>query len=181
MDYTSMPIKSTEAELAAASGYDELILDDRTIYGTREEAASAIEKSVMLGEPSAVRYKHVALDELQPTVTMGQIEDRKRRMEEQRDKYAAEHSIHTLSAKLVTCTKCESRIAKDFVDGEFCPVCGNDLRSPYIPAQIATYEDKIADLVYQYDQARERLIKRALAKGEVEARVMWLVPVADEA
>ena len=72
------------------------------------------------------------------SVTMEQIADRIRRMGEQRDKFAEEHSIHMLSANLVTCTNCESKIAKDYVEGEMCPVCGNDLRSPYIPAQITT-------------------------------------------
>lgn len=174
MEFIVMPLRSTAEEIIEASGFDSLVLKDDTLFLSQAEAEAAVEN---LGGTAAVRFKHVALDQLQPTVTMDQIADRIRRMGEQRDKFEAEHSIHVLTAKLVTCTKCESKIAKDFVDGEMCPVCGNDLRSPYIPAQIATYEDKMAELRAEYDEARDRQVKRALAKGEVEARVMWLVPL----
>lgn len=177
MEFAVMPLRSTQEEINEKSGFEHIELDDSVLYSTREEAEAAIAISE---EPRAVRFKHVDLSTLAPTATMDQISDRIRRMGEQRDKYTAEHSIHTLSAKLITCTKCDSRIAKDFVDGEFCPVCGNDLRSPYIPAQIATYEEKIEELRQQYDEARERQVKRALAKGEAEARVMWLLPLRND-
>ena len=177
MEFLIMPFKSTLEDIVEESGFDDIEMRSDLLLSSKAEAEAAIEASET---PIAVRFKHVALDSLEPTVTMNQIEDRIRRMGEQRDKYTAEHSIHTLAAKLITCTKCDSRIAKDWVEGENCPVCGNDLRSPYIPEQIATYNDKIADLEHQYAEAHERQVKRALAKGEVEARVMWLVPVRDE-
>ena len=176
MEYAIMPLKSTVNDVIATSGFDAIDMRHDTLFGSREDAQAAIEAAA---DPCAVRFKCVALDTLEPTVTMNQIADRIRRMSEQRDKYTDEHSIHTLSAKLITCTKCDSRIAKDWVEGEFCPVCGNDLRSPYIPAQIATYNEKIADMEQQIADARERQVKRALAKGEVEARLMWLVPLRD--
>ena len=177
MEFLIMPFKTTLDEAIEASGFEDLEMRSDALHGSKADAEAAIEASDM---PCAVRFKHVAADSLEPTVTMNQIEDRIRRMGEQRDKFTAEHSIHTLSAKLITCTKCDSRIAKDWVEGEMCPVCGNDLRSAYIPEQIATYNDKIADLEQQYADAKDRQMKRALARGEVEARVMWLVPMAEE-
>ena len=180
MEFLIMPFKSTLEDVVEQSEFNDIVMRDNTLYATKAEAESAIETSLANGQPCAVRFKHVAIDSLEPTVTMNQIEDRIRRIGEQRDKYTAEHSIHTLAAKLITCTKCDSRIAKDWVEGEDCPVCGNDLRSPYIPEQIATYNDKIADLEHQYAEAHERQVKRALAKGEVEARVMWLVPLRED-
>lgn len=178
MEFKVMPLKSDVSEIVETSGYEMLVLKNETLFPSREEAEAIIEEQ---GGSCAVRFKHVALDQLEPTVTMGQITDRIRRMREQRDKFEAEHSIHELSAKLVTCTNCESKIAKSYVEGEMCPVCGNDLRSPYIPAQIATYEEKIAELQREYNDARERQLKRALAKGEIDVRVMWLVPVHEQA
>ena len=176
MEYKVMPLKCDASEIIEASGYEMLVLKNETMLPSRADAEAAIEEQ---DGTCAVRFKHVALDQLEPTVTMGQIADRIRRMGEQRDKFEAEHSIHELSAKLVTCTNCESKIAKDFVEGEMCPVCGNDLRSPYIPEQIATYEKKIAELQREYDEARERQVKRALSKGEIDVRVMWLVPIRE--
>ena len=180
MEFLILPFKSAQDEVAEASGFADIEMRADRLHGSKAEAESAIEAALEAGEPCAVRFKHVAVDSLKPTVTMDQIADRIRRIGEQRDKYTDEHSIHTLSAKLITCTKCDSRIAKDWVEGETCPVCGNDLRSPYIPEQIATYNDKIADLEQQYADAHERQMKRALAKGEVEARVMWLAPIREE-
>lgn len=177
MEFIVMPLKSTDSEIAESSGIEGLELKSDTLFGSQEEAQAAIEAA---GAPCAVRFKHVALDTLAPTATMNQIADRIRRMGEQRDKFEAEHSIHTLAAKLITCTECDSRIAKDWVEGELCPVCGNDLRSPYIPEQIAAYEAKMDELRHDYDEARERQVKRALARGEVEARVAWLVPICGE-
>lgn len=177
MEFIVMPLKSEQADIAERSGLDAIELRSDTLFASREEAEEAVAVACAAGKPCAVRFKHVALDTLAPTVTMEQIADRIRRMGEQRDKFETEHSIHTLSAKLITCTKCDSRIAKDWVEGEVCPVCENDLRSAYIPEQIATYEAKMEELRGDYAQARDRQVKRALAKGEVEARVAWLVPV----
>lgn len=179
MEFIVMPFKSEQAEIEECSNFEALEMRSDALYASREEAEQAIETACADGRPCAVRFKHVDLDMLAPTVTMDQIADRIRRMGEQRDKFEAEHSIHTLAAKLITCTKCDSRIAKDWVGGELCPVCGNDLRSPYIPEQIATYEAKMAELRDDYDQARDRQVKRAMAKGELNARVTWLVPVRD--
>ena len=105
MEYAIMPLKSTVNDVIATSGFDAIDMRHDTLFGSREDAQAAIEAAA---DPCAVRFKCVALDTLEPTVTMNQIEDRIRRMGEQRDKYTAEHSIHTLAAKLITCTKCES-------------------------------------------------------------------------
>ena len=180
MEFAIMPLKSEETEIAERSGFEGIELRSDTLFASREEAEGIIEAACAAGNPCAVRIKHVDIDALAPTVTMEQIADRVRRMGEQRDKFEAEHSIHTLAAKLITCTKCDSRIAKDWVEGEHCPVCGNDLRSPYIPEQIATYEAKMAELREEYAQARDRQVKRALAKGELNARVTWLVPISEQ-
>ena len=177
MEFVVMPLKSEQAEIAERSGFETIELRSDTLFGSREEAEGVVEAACAAGEPCAVRFKHVDLDALAPTVTMDQIADRIRRMGEQRDKFEAEHSIHVLAAKLITCTKCDSRIAKDWVEGELCPVCGNDLRSAYIPEQIATYEAKMAELREEHAQARDRQVKRAMAKGELNARVTWLVPI----
>ena len=35
----------------------------------------------------------------------------------------------------------------------------------------------MSELAREYDEARERQMKRALSKGEIDVRIMWLVPV----
>ncbi len=178
--FETLPLRTTLEELREHTRITELEQDTSALYMTEDEAKDAIVDAWSQGRIIAVRCRQIDYDAIKPTATMLRIEDRIQRMREQCEKYTQEHSIHTLSAKLITCTQCDSRIAKEWIKGEHCPVCGNDLRSPYIPAQIETYNEKIKEMEREYNQARERLISKGLNSGAISPVVKWLVPCFDK-
>ncbi len=178
--YATYPLRTSLEEMRELTHIENLEQDTSSLYMTEHEAKQAIQEASDRGEYRAVRCRHIDYDSIEPTATMLRIDDRIKRMREQCEKYTREHSIHTLSAKLITCTKCDSRIAKDWMQGEYCPVCGNDLRSPYIPAQIDTYNEKIAELQAEYDQTRDRLINKSINSGAISPVVMWLTPCKEQ-
>ena len=174
--YRLYPLDVPVATIQADAGCGPVLADGR-VYPDIDAAVAAIEADAD-GRPIA-KVSYLDESAIEPNGVMASLLDRIERTQAKLVKFRDEHSIHTLSAKLITCTRCDSRIAKDYVDGEDCPVCGNDLRSPYIGEQIAKYEALIDSLGHDYEEKRDRHVKKLLAEGAIQKRVMYLAPVAD--
>ena len=77
------------------------------------------------------------------------IKDLKNRIdleEKKKIKYANSHAINTFKSKLIGCPNCGSKINKEYIKRDKCPICNNDLRSKTTIETIARYESKIKDL-----------------------------------
>lgn len=81
--------------------------------------------------------------------------------------YIAEHSVRKFQAKFIGCQKCGSKIAKDYLRGESCPVCSKDLRAESTLKKISWYGVKIAEL---YER-----IEIEKMKQKNKAKIKWLV------
>lgn len=77
------------------------------------------------------------------------------------------HSVKTQKAQYIGCPKCGSKISRQYLRGEHCPVCGEDLRSGYILEKIEWYDRKIS---LCYDSIQEERVKQ-----KKKAQVMWLI------
>lgn len=86
---------------------------------------------------------------------------------EKADKYVVEHSVRKQKAAYIGCGKCGSKIAKEYLRSEYCPVCRNDLRSKTTIDTLNGYEEKIKGL---YAKIEEEKKKQKDAKV-----VLWLV------
>jgi len=75
----------------------------------------------------------------------------------------------TVKGKLLACKKCESKLAVSYLRSNYCPVCGNDLRSPTVKKQLASKKEKIDMITEQIN--REEAALFAKAKKETK----WLV------
>ena len=105
----------------------------------------------------------------EPTKQMQNIEKRLDKIIVDREEYEKKHSIKNLSSKLVTCKHCESKLAKDFLKRNKCPVCGKDLRSQYILDRIIKYDEDYKKLNKQLVEIKKKRNK----KGPIK----WLVKV----
>lgn len=105
----------------------------------------------------------------EPTKQMQNIEKRLDKIIVDREEYEKKHSIKNLSSKLVTCKHCESKLAKDFLKRNNCPVCGKDLRSQYILDRIIKYDEDYKKLNKQLVEIKKKRNK----KGPIK----WLVKV----
>lgn len=124
------------------------------------ESVSGFEADVIV----VTRVLFFDTDRLQKTKEHVRLIDWKERTLAQCESFEAEHAVKKLSAKLVTCSECDSRIAKDRLpDGvNGCPVCGHDLRAPYIGEKAQWYRDKVDfEIQPRIDAEFEKLSKKA--------------------
>jgi hypothetical protein len=82
-------------------------------------------------------------------------------------KYIAEHSVRKFQAKHIGCPKCSSKINKDYLRTERCPLCGTDLRSKTTLDKIAWFGTKIEELHNRIDTEK--------MKQKNKAKIKWLV------
>lgn len=98
------------------------------------------------------------------------ILDLKRRIEETKQKmqqYEAAHSVQSFKAQFVGCPNCGSKIAKDHISYNRCPLCHTELRSKTTMETLAGYREKIKDL--------EKKVKEEEKKAKSKAEVKWLL------
>lgn len=100
--------------------------------------------------------------------------DFERRIKETRDKlvaYREKTNVKNFKAQYIGCSKCGSKLNKDFLSYNTCPLCRNSLESETTRNTIKGYEEKIKDLQEQMYQ--EHL--RVELKNKSKAKVKWLV------
>lgn len=139
--------------------------DNTKPFESYDEAMAFI-KSVDKGwyDDHAVRFKDYS------GVTSPKIAEYEKKiaeLEESRKAYILEHSVHNLSAKHIGCPKCGSKLNKEFLVGEICPLCKTDLRSKTTLDKLRWYADKAND--YNKRIAEEQ------RKQSKKAKIKWLV------
>lgn len=136
-------------------------------YDSFDEAQKAIERlDNGWYDQLAVKYvsrtqdhDNVKLNELRTAATDAMAEFNKR-----------DKSLYpkTLQANLITCKKCNSKLAKDYLKTNFCPVCHADLRPEHIIKSIKAAEDK-------WKREQKKIEDYTSKHGKKEIR--WLVKI----
>ena len=86
--------------------------------------------------------------------------------EKQRE-FAAAHSVKNQKAAFVGCSCCGSRLNRERLNNNRCPVCFEDLRSASVLEKIDGYSKRIEGYRSQIEQER--------MKDKKKAKIMWLV------
>ena len=81
--------------------------------------------------------------------------------------YAKAHSVRSFKARHVGCPRCESKLNREFLTGESCPVCRTDLRAKTTLDKLAWYKEKRKELC--------SLIEEENIKQKNKATVKWLI------
>lgn len=113
----------------------------------------------------AVRFKDYTA--AKKTAKIEEYEKKIAELGQERNAYREKHSVHTFQAKYVGCAKCGSKLSKEHLRGEVCPLCGTDLRSKTTLDKMEWYADKIADY-------RKR-IEAEKMKQKKSVKIKWLV------
>lgn len=74
----------------------------------------------------------------------------------------------TLKANLITCKRCNSKLSKEYLKSNFCPVCHADLRPDHILNSIRAAKDK-------WTRKQEAVKDYVVKHGKKETR--WLVKI----
>lgn len=113
----------------------------------------------------AVKYRDVFSTE--DSATAEDLQRRAREMRKKHAAYGAAHSILQRKADFIGCPKCGSKLRRERLHAECCPLCGTDLRSPGVIARLLDLAEKARKLDEKYAAEKQ--------KSVANAKVRWLV------
>ncbi len=113
-------------------------------------------------------YEYPKLD---PTKTMTTLQSRLRAEIDKRNAYAQAHSIASFKAEYVGCPECGSKLKRELLRGNSCPLCKAELRSKTTMDTLKRYDGNISDLQKEI-KAEERKMQE---KQRKKAKITWLV------
>lgn len=113
----------------------------------------------------AVRYYN--FDHVEDSAKAREICNRMQDCLDKKRAYAEAHSVKHFKAAFVGCVKCGSKVAKDYIRAERCPVCGNMFRSETTANKLQLFDEKYKEL--------DKKLERERMKQKNKAKVMWLV------
>ena len=140
--------------------------DELPPFKNRKEAEEWIDAHDMRNyDDHAVRY----YDHTQVSITpkIKELQEKHADLTLKIAAYEKEHSIKNLKATYIGCPKCGSKLARNLIRGEKCPLCGEDLRSKTTITTIAGYQGKRKEIAAKIDTEYK---KQTAAK-----RICWLV------
>ena len=139
------------------------------IYDGPEQAREAIEK-IDSGwyDQLAVKFRRL------PNNTSSKKLDELRKKSSETYKTLSELdreiAVKSFKAQLVTCKKCGSKLNKDFLHSNYCPLCRSDMRSDTTQKRLAALKKKHREL-----QTAIRAEEEALAAKK--GKIMWMVKI----
>ena len=81
-----------------------------------------------------------------------EVKKKSQEWKSRKNAYIEEHSIHKRASNFIGCPKCGSKLNRDHINGEKCPLCGTDLRSKSTIDKIKWYNKKIKECSEKYRQ-----------------------------
>ena len=119
----------------------------------------------------AVKYR--SYDKIAPSATLTNLEQRRDAEIQKRIDYAKKHSVSTFKADYVGCPSCGSRLKRELLSGEYCPLCRTDLRGKTTLDTLAKYSQNIEDLKKKISAEQKKLE----AKNIKNSKINWLVKI----
>ncbi len=108
---------------------------------------------------------------LKPTKQMETLKNTISETRKKRDEFIKAHMPNNVKAELIGCKKCNSKIAKKYLRGTYCPVCRADLRPKSTMDRIRGYDAKISELESKYAQLEKNQKGKCLVKWLVKVEV----------
>lgn len=146
---------------------------ENKIYEDREEAEMAIERfDKGWYDQLAVQFND--FEKVKDTKQIINLMDRIEKSRTAIVDYKAKNSIKLRKTQFVGCTKCGSKINKEYISDRGhswnkCPLCGEDLTSDTIKNSIINKEKNVDDLRVEYNKLRKINEKKG------KKSVKWLV------
>ncbi|NCE98104.1 hypothetical protein [Emergencia sp. 1XD21-10] len=132
-------------------------------YEMAEEYISQIDK----GWYDGIAVKFLDYSEVEDSAKVAELRKKISETLERRKEYINSHSIRNQKAKYIGCHQCGSKLNRELMRGEQCPLCHTDLRAASTLERIASFHKKI----YCYNNR----IKEEKLKEKKKAKVKWLV------
>lgn len=177
VDYTTYPatwsldeIKRDIIEIVYNSGdgygTENIRMPTNKIFNSYEDAKNytyAADKGYYDG--IAIKYRNISA--LADTNIISELRAKRLDIMSKKNKYVEEHSVKKHKASYISCQSCGSKLNKDKLKNERCPLCNTDLRS------VSTLER-----IYAFDKQIDKYhmkIHQEQLKQKDKAPVEWLV------
>lgn len=112
-----------------------------------------------------VRYR--SLEGTKPTKRKLDLERRVKETQQKIQDYSTAHSVLNFKAEYVGCPGCGSKLKRDLLHSDTCPLCRKDMRSETTIKTINGYYSKIEELRKEIEEENRKIA----AKG----KVYWLI------
>jgi predicted RNA-binding Zn-ribbon protein involved in translation (DUF1610 family) len=116
----------------------------------------------------AVKYK--ALPEGKSTKKLDELRIRRHQALEEYRNMSQYVVAKDFKSEFVGCKDCGSKINREYIKSNACPVCGKDMRSDTIQKRLLAMREKVEKLEKAIDEEQEKLFYKS-------GKVYWLVKI----
>lgn len=142
------------------------------VCANREDAEAYIEGHDS-GWYDQLAVKFREYPKVEPTKTLTALEGRRKAEAEKYTAYAKAHSVSTFKAEYIGCPNCGSKLKRELLKGESCPLCRAELRSKTTIETLDRYSKNIVALDRRIRAEEKKLEEKNVKKSEIK----WLVKV----
>ena len=111
----------------------------------------------------AVRY--ISHENVKPTKKMGEIQNKIQEIRMTKESYRLAHSVKNRKSEYIGCPECGSKLRREYLQSDHCPLCRTDLRSQTVLDALTGYDKRIKKAQEQLQEEKEK------QPGEVR----WLI------
>lgn len=129
----------------SGSYHGRMTIHDNIICESYDDAMKKIEE-LDRGwyDDHAVQFKDKS--KLKPTKQMESMIAKVLKCKADRETYLNSHSVRMHKSEFIGCKNCGSKLARNYLKSETCPVCRKDLRAEYIIERLKKYDDDIEQI-----------------------------------
>lgn len=124
----------------------------------------------------AVKYKDFDISSIKAPKKLQELKDRCSRLEKEYREISNIVECKTFKSQLITCKQCNSKLNKDYMHSNKCPLCGNDIRSDTTKKRIKAKYDALLSIRQQIEEENKKLLTKQ-SKQINNATIRWLVKV----
>lgn len=135
------------------------------VFGDIDEALDYLRDNINDYDGLAVQF--LDFDNVEDTEKIKELRGKISDTLVKQQQYLHDHSVRNRKAAYIGCPSCGSKLYREKLFGERCPVCHAELRSVETLKRLTSFDDKIKG--YQKKITQERL------KQKEKAQVKWLV------
>ena len=121
----------------------------------------------------AVKYKNYANVEIKPAKACESLKIKIAELTEKKRAYETQHGVHNFKSSYIGCSRCGSKINREYLKGNRCPVCGEDLRGKTTLDTLKRYDERIKEAT---EALKEEQLKNK-KKHEKKAKTEWIVKI----
>lgn len=147
-------------------GTDHLRMPTNDIFVSEDAAVKYIE-NIDRGDFDGIAVKFFDLSQIKDTKKVANYRAKLNELWQKKSDYIAAHSVHKQRATYIGCRECGSKLNKEKLKGEHCPLCGTDLRAASTLEHIASFDKRREEL---FEKIKEEQLKQ-----KDKAPIRWLV------